>query len=131
MNWEVTGRNSESIPAMQKSLAEYKLLRPYYYGDYYPLTDTGNITADNIWLAYQMNRPSASDGIILAFRRKDCKDESLTIKLRGIDSNGKYQLLNEDTQSNETLSGEVLRNGYMLKLNDKPGSVLIFYKKVP
>ncbi len=29
MNWEVTGRNSESIPAMQKSIAEYKLLRPY------------------------------------------------------------------------------------------------------
>ena len=131
MNWEVTGRNSESIPAMQKSLAEYKLLRPYYYGDYYPLTDTLNITRDNIWLAYQMNRPLTSDGIILAFRRKDCANDSIRVRLHGIDSNGKYLLLNEDTQSNETLSGEVLRNGYTLKLADKPGSALIFYKKVP
>ena len=72
MNWEVTGRNSESIPAMQKSIMEYKFLRPYFYGDYYPLTGTDELTQDDIWLAYQMNRPSAGDGIIVAFRRKDC-----------------------------------------------------------
>jgi hypothetical protein len=40
-------------------------------------------------------------------------------------------LLNEDTHPNEILSGEVLRNGYTLKLAEKPGSVLILYKKVP
>jgi alpha-galactosidase len=130
MNWEVTGRNSESIPAMQKSITEFKFLRPYYYGDYYPLSGTGDLTQDNIWLAYQMNRPSAGDGIIVAFRRKDCPMESIIVNLRGVDSDEKYLLFNEDTQVNETLSGEVLKNGYTLKSTGKPGSVLIRYKKV-
>ena len=130
MNWEVTGRNSESIPAMQKSIKEYKLLRPYYYGDYYPLTTTENLTQDDIWLAYQLNRPSTGDGIIVAFRRKDSPLESITVKMHGVDPDEKYQLLNEDTQVSETLAGEVLKHGYALKLTDKPGSLLIRYKKV-
>ena len=130
MNWEVTGRNSESIPAMQKSLKEYKLLRPYFYGDYYPLTGTGNLTQDDIWLAYQLDRPSAGDGIIIAFRRKDCPLEAITVKLHGVDSNEKYLLFNEDTRSNDTLSGAALKSGYTLNLTDKPGSLVIRYKKV-
>jgi alpha-galactosidase len=130
MNWEVTGRNSESIPAMQKCISEYKSLRPFYYGDYYPLTGTENITQDNIWLAYQLNRPSNGDGIIIAFRRKDCSEESVTVKLNGVNTNDKYMLFNEDTQVNETLSGKDLKKGYTLKSVDKPGSLLIRYKKV-
>jgi len=130
MNWEVTGRNSESIPSMQKSIAEYKLIRPYYYGDYYPLTVTAGLTQDDIWMAYQMNRPSFNDGIIVAFRRKDCPLESIIVNLHGLDPNEKYLLFNEDTQVSETLSGEALKHGYTLKLADKPGSVLIRYKKV-
>jgi alpha-galactosidase len=131
MNWEVTGRNSESIPAMQKSLKEYKTLRPYYYGDYYPLTGTGNLTGDDVWLAYQMNRPSTGDGIIVAFRRKDCPDDSITVKLQGVDKNAMYLLSNEDSTENVTLPGEVLKDGYKLKLKERPGSLLIKYKRVP
>ena len=85
---------------------------------------------NNIWLAYQMNRPSFGDGIIVAFRRNDCPLESIIVNLHGVDSNEKYLLFNEDTQVSETLSGEVLKSGYTLKLADKPGSVLIRYKKV-
>jgi alpha-galactosidase len=130
MNWEVTGRNSESIPAMQKSISEYKFLRPYYYGDYYPLTGTDGLTQDDIWLAYQLNRPDKADGIIVAFRRKDCTLESIIVNLHGLDPNEKYLLFNEDTQVSETLSGEALKHGYTLKISDKPGSFLIRYKKV-
>ncbi|MDP4283651.1 MAG: alpha-galactosidase [Bacteroidota bacterium] len=57
MNWEVTGRNSEPIPAIQKRIEDYKKLRPYFYADYYPLTEGRNDTRDNVWLAYQLNRP--------------------------------------------------------------------------
>ena len=131
LNWEVTGRNSESIPGMQKSIAEYKFLRPYFYGDYYPLTGTENMTLDNVWLAYQLNRPSSGDGIIVAFRRKDCIAESLNVKLSGLEADTMYVLLNEDTQVSESLSGAVLRNGYTLNVGDKPGSLLIRYKKAP
>ena len=131
MNWEVTGRNSESIPAIQKCIKEFKALRPYYYGDYYPLTGSENMTQDSVWLAYQLNRPAQGDGIILAFRRKDCLDESVKVKLLGVDSKESYLLFNEDSQINETVSGQDLKNGYTLRLNEKPGSLLIRYKKTP
>jgi alpha-galactosidase len=110
---------------------EFKLVRPYFYGDYYPLTGPDNLTQDNNWLAYQLNRTSVGDGIIVAFRRKDCSVATITVKLHGVDTGGNYLLYNEDTKVNESLSGEVLRNGYTLNIADKPGSVLIMYKKVP
>lgn len=130
INWEISSRNSESIPAMQKAMEEFKKLRPYYYGDYYPLTGTENMTMDNVWLAYQLSRPLQNDGIILAFRRKDCKDDSIIVKMHRIDSDRKYELLNEDTSLTETIPGEELKKGYRIKLTDQPGSVLIFYKKI-
>jgi uncharacterized protein YxjI len=51
--------------------------------------------------------------------------------MHGIDSGYNYLLVNEDTQENLTLKGEVLKNGYTLKLTDRPGSLLIRYKRVP
>jgi alpha-galactosidase len=130
MNWEVTGRNSESIPAMQKCIKDYKTLRPYFYGDYYPLTGTDNMTQDNVWLSYQLNRPAQGDGIIIAFRRKDCESESIVVKLRGIDPDISYMLTDEDSQVIQTISGNELKKGFTLVTKEKPGSILIRYKKV-
>jgi len=48
-----------------------------------------------------------------------------------VDSDEEYLLFNEKTQINETLPGEVLKNGHTLKLSDKPGSFLTRYKKAP
>lgn len=42
--------------------AEFKELRPYFYEDYYPLSGINNITSENIWLAYQLYRPSDDSG---------------------------------------------------------------------
>ena len=130
MNWEVTGRNSESIPAMQKCIKDYKTLRPYYYGDYYPLTGTDNMTQDNVWLSYQLNRPAQGDGIIIAFRRKDCNEESLEVRLRGIDPKISYELTDVDKNLVITKTGEELLKGLTLSAKEKPGSLLIMYKKV-
>jgi alpha-galactosidase len=129
MNWEVTGRNSESIPAIQKSIMDYKSLRPYFYGDYYPLTGTENMTSDNVWLAYQLNRPAQYDGIIIAFRRKDNIDESISVKIRGVDPKVSYILTDEDSRAVITKTGDELLKGFTLTLKDKPGSLLIRYKK--
>lgn len=129
MNWEVTGRNSESIPAIQKCIKDYKTLRPYYYGDYYPLTGTDNMTQDSVWLAYQLNRPGHEDGILLAFRRKDCNEVSRTVKLHGLDPKESYVLTDEDSQKQETITGAELLNGLKLTISNTPGSLLIRYKK--
>jgi alpha-galactosidase len=130
MNWEVTGRNSEPIPAIQKCIADYKSLRPYFYGDYYPLTGTQNMTQDNVWLAYQLNRPDKGDGIVIGFRRKDCMVESIDVKLRGLDPASNYELQDVDSGKKIVKTGTEIMHGYVLLLSDKPGSLLIKYRKV-
>ena len=130
MNWEVTGRNSESIPSIQKRIEDYKKLRPYFYGDYFPLTESMNNQSDSVWLAYQLNRPEQKDGIIIAFRRGDCQNESILVKLRGLDKNAKYELFYEDEKIQSQKSGKELMDGLEIVLPQKPASVLINYKQM-
>jgi len=127
--WDVY-HDSLSIHEMHKRVAEFKKLRPYYYGDYYPLTETAHLLKDSVWLAYQLNRPDQGDGIIMAFRRKNCNEESLTVKLRGVDTKESYVLIDEDTHIKITKTGEELIKGFTLTLNEKHESLLIWYKKV-
>jgi alpha-galactosidase len=130
LNWEVTGRTSESIPAIQERIQDYKRMRPFFYSDYYPLTESRNSTGDNVWLAYQLNRPRQKDGVILAFRRSDCPDETLRIKLRGIDANDTYELFYEDYGLHIRKTGLELLEGIDLTIPLKPASLLISYHKI-
>ena len=45
-----------------------------------------------MWLAYQLNRPDHKDGIILAFRRGDCGNDSIRVNPRGLDEKATYEL---------------------------------------
>lgn len=124
-NWEITGKNSEALPAIQKKISEFKKLRSYFYGDYYPLTPVR--TGDNQWMAYQLNRPSENDGIILAFRRGDCQSESITVKLGGLDKNADYELFFEDYDLRIVKRGSELMEGLELSIPLKPASLLVSY----
>ena len=95
-----TGKLTEagqSIYDMRDRQAEFKELRPYFYEDYYPLSGINNITSENIWLAYQLYRPSDDSGYIVAFRRKDNPDKSYTVNLSGLHPDHTYILTNKDT----------------------------------
>jgi alpha-galactosidase len=115
---------------LMKNTAIFKRLRPYFYEDYYPLTSIYNTTPDNVWLAYQLNRPKQNDGIILAFRRPDCNDESVNVKLRGLDEKANYEVFYEDFSVKTTRTGADLMKGMDLSTPLKPGSMLISYKKL-
>jgi Alpha-galactosidase len=128
LNWEVTGKASEAIPEIQKRIKDYKELRPYFYGDYYPLTPAN--TRDNAWLAYQLNRPEQGDGIVLAFRRSDANQESIQVKLSGLDENASYQLYFEDYNLTITKTGHDLMEKLDFAIPQKPSSVMIKYKAI-
>ncbi|MCX6219643.1 MAG: alpha-galactosidase [Bacteroidia bacterium] len=128
INWDINSK-LHSMKELQKYFLDFKRLRPYYYGDYYPLTGTESMLQDNVWIAYQLNRQEQGDGIITAFRRKNCNDKSLTVQLRGVDPKENYELIDEDSQVRISKTGEELMKGFTLNLNDKPGSLVIMYKK--
>jgi len=130
LNWEVTGRNSESIPSIQKRIQDYKKLRPYFYADYYPLTESLNNTGDDVWLAYQLNRPEQKDGIVIAFRRGECMKEMIEVKLQGLVAGADYELTDDDSGKKVVVKGAELNNGLSLSVTEKPGSLLLWYKKL-
>jgi alpha-galactosidase len=131
INWDINSKE-HTQSELQKYFKDFKSFRPYYYSDYYPLTNSENMTKDNVWLAYQLNRSDKGDGIIMAFRRKNCEEGSIIIKLKGVESKENYLLKDEDSQIEVAVAGEDLLKGYKLTLNDKPGSLLIVYtKKAP
>ncbi len=126
-NWEVTGKNSEPIPAIQKRIQDFKNLRSFFYGDYYPLTRAGTRNSD--WIAFQFDRPEESDGIVLAFRRPECQQESITVKLGGMDKKSDYELFFEDYNLRIVKSGNELANGLEFSIPYQSSSLLIRYQK--
>jgi alpha-galactosidase len=105
-------------------------LRPYFYGDYYPLTESRNNQDENNWLAYQLNRPSKGDGIIIAFRRKDCKQETIQVKPGGLDKTANYEINIHDYNLKMNLKGSELMAGFDLTIPQKPSSVMVSYHRI-
>ena len=128
LNWEVTGRNSEPVSAIQKRISDFKQMRPYYYADYYPLTQPVNNTRDDVWLAYQLNRPDRKDGIILAFRRSGNNEETIHVKLSGLEPASVYEISFEDYGIVVNKSGRELMEDLEITIPSKPASLMISYK---
>lgn len=118
INWEITSIRG-SIPDMQRVIAEYKELRPYFYEDYYPLTGLGDLTGDDVWLAYQLNKPSDGTGIVVAFRRKDNRQDSTVVKLRGLDPQQVYSVQNGNDGKIAAKTGKELADGLTLEIGER------------
>ena len=127
-NWKVT-EPGVSVLDMQQRIREYRDIREYYYEDYYPLSGTGDLTGSDVWLAYQMHRPSDDSGIVVAFRRQDAPDAEYTVRLGGLTPDATYTLLDCDTQTETVRSGRELTEGLTLRLDNPKSSLLIKYRK--
>ena len=127
-NWKVT-EPSVSVLDMQQRIREYRDIREYYYEDYYPLSGTGDLTGSDVWLAYQMHRPSDDSGIVVAFRRQDAPDAEYTVRLGGLTPDASYTLVDCDTQAETVRSGRELTEGLTLRLDNPKSSLLIKYRK--
>lgn len=111
-------------------IAEAKLNRFAWYGDFYPLTSAR--TAPDEFIAYQFHRADLNAGIVLAFRRTDCRYKGLILGIYGIDPAAAYEVESVDGDGNSAKtiqSGAELGEALQLRI-DKPGSALIVrYKK--
>lgn len=127
-NWKVT-EPGVSVLDMQQRIREYRDIREYYYEDYYPLSGTGDLTGSDVWLAYQMHRPSDDSGIVVAFRRQNAPDAEYTVRLGGLTPDASYTLVDCDTQAETIRSGLELTEGLTLRLDNPKSSLLIKYRK--
>lgn len=113
----------------RKAADDWSAVRDYFYGDYYPLTDY-NLSLEK-WIAWQFHAKENQSGMIQAFRRANCPDDSLKIKLNGLIANAEYEIENLDESKIMHYSGEQLMNGdYSVILPDAPCSAIFKYKKI-
>jgi alpha-galactosidase len=126
---------------LRTGIAQLKRVRPYYYGDYYPILpcssnancrpDAGSEqSADFEWAAWQFNRPEQGDGMVQAFRRNRNEDPSKNLLLRGLDPSSQYLITDQETAVRASASGrDLMQQGLHVELTEKPGAVILFYKK--
>ena len=135
LNWWVAGDvPSESIPAnfpfawARSTLAQYLELRPFYYGDFYPLTAYSQ--AREVWLAYQLNRADLGQGVVVALRRPASPYLTGRFALRGLEAKASYRFTNLNTGQRTTRAGkELLDSGLELSVESQPGSALLLYER--
>ena len=86
------GKGRISIEGEKAVIQLYRGLKDYFLEDFYPLSGYGDITRDDQWMAYQLDRPSDGTGIVVAFRRKESPDSTYTVQLRSLDPDATYCL---------------------------------------
>ena len=126
MGWELTpGFN---VRGALEDVAEFRALRDYLYGDYYPLTDYS--TGDDAWAAFQWDRPEQGDGIVMAFRRPMAPQAAIEVKLGGLEAGADYEVNFDDYGVVVIRSGRELAAGLTLKIPEAPASMLLKYRRV-
>ncbi len=116
----------------REATAELRANRPYWLGDFYPLTKASSSLED--WLAFQLHRGDLDEGIILAFRREQCTASALRVSPRGLNPDGIYSLTLSDESRNRTnrqVSGAEMTEGLSLDIPEPRASLLVTYRRNP
>ena len=136
LNWWVSGdvsaeRISPDFPFdwAKRTLEQYLEIRPFFYGDYYPLTSYSQ--ARDTWMGYQLDRPDSGDGLAVVLRRPDSPYETARFSLRGLDEKASYEVTDLDTGRKSVHSGNaLLQSGFPVSMPNRPGSTLLRYRRV-
>lgn len=100
-------------------------MRPFYLGDFHPLTsETG--ASDDVWCAWQCDRPDLQAGFAIFFRRGAATEASRTFELGEIAPFAKYEVGIYDG-STKTVTGSELKD-WTVKLKPRAFQ-LVFYRK--
>ncbi len=127
VSWEIDGASFPTSLA-REAIAEFRSLRPYFLKDYYPLTKYS--TEDDVWAAFQWDRPEEGDGIVMAFRRPLAVESSATLALRRLDPAADYEVDFSDYGLVVVKSGKELMSGLAVKIPQPSGSLLIKYRRL-
>ncbi|MEY2598707.1 MAG: hypothetical protein RLZZ142_966 [Verrucomicrobiota bacterium] len=111
-----------------RGYTEARRVAPLLFGDYYPLTPYRLDRSS--WMAWQFHRPDRDEAVVQAFRRPESTEETLTVKLRGLDPERRYAVENLDG-GREVRRGEELLRGVELRLPERPAALVLLIKAVP
>ncbi len=108
-----------------RGYTEAQSIGPLLLGDYYPLTPYS--LDKNSWIAWQFHRADLNEGVVQAFRRPEAENESLTVRLHGLNPQQPYAI--EDFDGDEGVrTGADLMNGYTFHLPKRPAAAVLRFK---
>jgi len=119
-----------SSSELKKGIAEIKEQRPYWLGDFYPLTEIN--TDETSWAGWQLHRNDLNGGFVTMFRRSRSTESQRRVTLHGIDPHARYEVTmaeSFDPGPNQILKGTELEH-LSVRLSSPESSVLIRYNKV-
>jgi alpha-galactosidase len=125
--WDVRRRDLD-YGLLRRMYQQRKSVAHYYLGDYYPLTPYS--TANDVWIAWQFNRPDLGEGMVQAFRRRESSYEAARFRLRGLELSAVYVVRDLDSRRGRTYTGkELMEAGLRVEISKQPGAALVVYKK--
>ncbi|QGQ94285.1 hypothetical protein EHS13_04875 [Paenibacillus psychroresistens] len=114
--------------AIRQNVEERQEIARFYDKDFYPLTPYS--LKESLWMAWQFDSPDTDDGIVMAFRRSDCEDETLHVTLKGLDPNAHYYLfISKDSPETRHSGKDLLKTGLILESQMLPDSILVRYRR--
>ena len=127
-NWDVR-KDDFPLELAQSRIKEWRSVADYYFGDFWPLTDYS--THNRSWMAWQLDYPEKSGGLVQAFRRADCPFVSAQFQLEELDPEARYQVKDYDAEAGIEKTGrELMEKGLIVTIPEKPGAALITYEKI-
>ena len=126
--WDVR-RKDLDYDLLRRMIAQWRQVADNYYGDFYPLTRYR--TENDVWMAWQFDRPESGEGMVQVFRRPESPVTAADFKLRGLDAAARYSITNLDVPNSTEMTGrELMEKGVHVVLEKQPDSVIISYKRV-
>jgi PKD repeat protein len=127
----VDGVTPQDTAELQQAYAECKIIAPIMLnGDYYPLTPYSQ--AQNVWMAWQFDWPSANVGCVQIFNRTNSTVFSMTFQLQGLNPAQTYDVSNFDTGDLGSFSGNsLMTTGITLQLTNRQSAILYYTDLTP
>jgi alpha-galactosidase len=128
MCWDVR-KEGVAWGKFRRLTEEWRKIAPYYLGDFYPLSSYS--LENDVWMVWQFDRPDLGEGVVQAFRRKECQIyEAVRVKLRGLEPKARYLLEDFDGPGGKEATGrELMETGLLIALKDCPAAGVIVYRK--
>lgn len=118
-----------SLDQLKKAIAELKSLRPYWLGDYYPLTAINQ--DERVWCAWQFHRLDLKAGFGVFFRRPRSEQRTFEASFGGLDPKATYEVTfaeTYDVKEKRVMTGAALGKLWV-EIDSTPGVMLVRYRK--
>ncbi len=124
LGWDTRNQNIDHA-LLRRTVDDFRRVENYLLGDFYPLTPYS--LAEDSWMAWQLDRPEVGEGVIQAFRREKSQDETMILRLHGLDPRAVYLVKDLDREAATRMPGrELMEKGLPVILEPRQSAVICY-----